>query len=203
MQKIIIFTTAVLNNTDRTSNQFIELIKDFWQNYQGKIFHFGKILLIILLIILSAIILSKILKKIMLKPNLKIPIIDATIQKILYNLARSSIWFVGLLITLKLIGVNSASILTIVGAATLTIGLALKDTMSNMASGLLLLILRPYKVNDHVDCGTISGTIKEIGLCTTILSGDDSSFISVPNSMIFSRPIVNHSRKITDEENLI
>jgi len=101
---------------------------------------------------------------------------------------------VALLIILDLFGVNTASILTVLGAAGLAVGLAMKDSLSNIAAGLMLLFLRPYKEGDYIDCGSISGTIVEIGLFSTFLKTFDGIFISAPNSTLFGNPVKNYSR---------
>jgi small conductance mechanosensitive channel len=109
-------------------------------------------------------------------------------------MAGTLIWVLGAMVVLDLFGVNTASILTVLGAAGLAVGLAMKDSLSNIAAGLMLLFMRPYKVGDYVECGNISGTIMEMGLFTTILKTFDGVFISAPNSAIFGNPVKNYSR---------
>ena len=73
----------------------------------------------------------------------------------------------------------------------------LKDSLSNIAAGIMLLILRPYKQGDYIDCGSVSGTIQEMGLFSTVLKTPDGLFVSAPNSVVFGTPIKNYSRNPT------
>jgi small conductance mechanosensitive channel len=95
---------------------------------------------------------------------------------------------------LHILGVNTAGIVTVIGAASLAIGLALKDTLGNIASGLLLLFLKPFRASDYIECGSLKGKIVGVGLFNTILVSLDGLFVSAPNSMFWSAPIVNFSR---------
>lgn len=100
--------------------------------------------------------------------------------------------FVGIAV-LNRFGVQTASIIALLGAAGLAIGLALQGTLSNLAAGVMLLIFRPYKVNDFVDAAGKFGKVTEIDLFTTILQTFDNKQIIIPNSQIWGEQIVNHS----------
>ena len=167
---------------------------DFWENQQDNIVKFGKAVLLAIVVIVLAWLASKILKAAIIKAMEKIPHMDEAVGKILASISRVFIWLIAFLIVLDLFGVNTASILTVLGAAGLAIGLAMKDSLSNIAAGLMLLILRPYKIGDYVDCGSTSGTIKEMGLFATKLETVDGVFISAPNNVVFGAPIKNYSR---------
>ena len=169
-------------------------LMQFWQDHQDSVIKFGKALLLTVLVILLAWIFSKILRKVILKAVRKIPKVDDSIGKILYGIARTFVWIFAFLIVLDLFGINTASILTVLGAAGLAVGLAMKESLSNIAAGLMLLFLHPYKVGDYVECGSISGTIEEMGLFTTTLKTFDGLFISAPNNVIFGSPVKNYSR---------
>ena len=80
------------------------------------------------------------------------------------------------------------------GAAGLAIGLALQGTLSNVAAGLMLLFLRPFKVGDWVETAGVSGSVREIGLFTTIIDTFDNVYVSIPNSAIWTSNIINHAR---------
>ena len=176
---------------------FREMLENFWNNNAGAILHFGKVLLLTLIIILLALIVGRIVRNVIDRAVQKVPTLDQSVGKIFYSIARTFIWLFVVLIILDLFGFNTASLLTVLGAAGLAVGLAMKDSLSNIAAGLMLLLLRPYKVGDYVDCGSISGTIKEMGLFTTTLSTPDGIFIAAPNSVIFGNPVKNYSRNDT------
>ncbi|MBQ9501644.1 MAG: mechanosensitive ion channel family protein [Lentisphaeria bacterium] len=171
-----------------------EFFQSLWEQYQDEIINLGRCLLLTILVILLAWLVAKITRRMLIKAMGKIPGLDESVGKILAGIAKTVTWLFAALIILDLFGINTASILTVLGAAGLAVGLAMKDSLSNIASGLMLLFLRPYKSGDYVDCGSVSGTIKEIGLFTTILMTVDGVYISAPNSAIFGHPIKNFSR---------
>ena len=192
-------TQKVIDQMADTVQQgnYQEAWDNFWATYSGSILHFGKILVLSLLIILIALFVGRLVRKIIQSAVAKVPTLDPSVGKIFYSIARTFIWLFAGLIILDLFGFNTASLLTVLGAAGLAVGLAMKDSLSNIAAGLMLLLLRPYKVGDYVDCGSVSGTIKEMGLFTTTLSTPDGIFIAAPNSVIFGTPVKNYSRNET------
>lgn len=110
----------------------------------------------------------------------------------------SSIFYVLLLIAVVLaaidgLGVNVASLLAIVGAAGLAIGLALKDSLSNFAAGVMLIIFRPFKLGDFITAAGVSGVVDEIGMFSTLLHTTDNQRIVVPNSGVINGTIINAS----------
>ena len=189
-------TENAMNQAVQTIQQgkYQEAWEEFWADYSDTILEFGKVLLLALVIILIALFVCRLTRRIIERAVEKVPALDHSVGKIFYSIARTFIWLFTVLIILDLFGFNTASLLTVLGAAGLAVGLAMKDSLSNIAAGLMLLLLRPYKVGDYVDCGTVSGTIKEMGLFTTTLSTPDGIFIAAPNSVIFGNPVKNYSR---------
>lgn len=122
---------------------------------------------------------------------------DASARPLVYSLFSYAIYVVTLLLVLHIAGVNTAGLVAMVGAASLAIGLALKDTLSNIASGLLLMFLRPFKAGDYIECGQVKGRIKGIGLFNTTLVSLDGLYIFSPNSSLWGNPIVNFSKNAT------
>ncbi len=99
-----------------------------------------------------------------------------------------------LVVSLGQFGIQTTSIIAVLGAAGLAIGLALQGTLSNVAAGVMLLILRPFETGDWVEVAGSSGMVKEVGLFTTKIDTFDNIFISIPNSTIWSSTITNHSK---------
>ena len=120
--------------------------------------------------------------------------IDRTLAPILAALVRYSILTLTVVVTLGNFGVETTSIIAVLGAAGLAIGLALQGTLSNVAAGLMLLFLRPFKIGDWVEAAGVSGSVREIGLFTTIIDTFDNVYISVPNSAIWTSNIINHAK---------
>ena len=100
-------------------------------------------------------------------------------------------------------GVETTSLIALVGAAGLAIGLALQGTLSNLAAGVMLLIFRPFKVGDYVTAGGHSGTVEEISLFTTHVVSTDNVLTIVPNGDIWASAVTNYSVKDTRRLDLV
>jgi small conductance mechanosensitive channel len=120
--------------------------------------------------------------------------IDDTISHVLRMVIRYGIFIICLIMILNVFGVNTTSLLAILGAAGIAVGLALKDTLSNIAAGIILLVLGTYKRGDYIEFGSYSGTVKDIRLFTTILETPDGIYVSAPNSNIWETPLKNYTR---------
>ena len=122
---------------------------------------------------------------------------DETLKPLISSLVRYAVFVAAIIAVLERFGVETTSLITLLGAAGLAIGLALQGTLSNVASGVMLLVLRPFKIGDWITISTVnqSGSVREIGLFTTILISADQSYVSLPNSAVFSSPIINASRE--------
>lgn len=120
--------------------------------------------------------------------------LDETLRTFLGGLARYSILAFAFITVLAEFGVQTASLLAILGAAGLAIGLALQGTLSNVAAGTMLLILRPFRVGDYIVTERASGTVKTLGLFGTELSTADNIYVFVPNGKIWNADITNYSR---------
>ena len=124
----------------------------------------------------------------------KIKNIDDTFLPIATLIIMYFIYGIGALFILNLFGINTASLITLLGVGGLSVGLAVKDAIANMTSGLLLLLLRPFRNGDAIEAGGTSGTIKEIGLFTTRLQTFSGIYVCLPNNLFWTAPIINYSR---------
>jgi small conductance mechanosensitive channel len=127
----------------------------------------------------------------------KVERIDDTLTPFLSSIVRYTILAFVLVAVLNQFGVQTTSIIAVLGAAGLAIGLALQGTLQNVAAGVMLLVLRPFKAGDFIDAGGQAGTVIEISLFTTELKTPDGIFKSVPNSSIWGAAITNFSRNPT------
>lgn len=117
--------------------------------------------------------------------------IDITLVKFLRGLIYYALILVVLIAAAGQLGINTTSFLTILGACGLAIGLALKDTLSNFAAGVMLILFRPFRVGDAVTVTGVTGVVQSISLFNTILHTPDNQKIIVPNSKIISDVITN------------
>lgn len=123
--------------------------------------------------------------------------IEASLQKFLRSLTKALMMIMLLLVIVQTLGINTSSILAMFASAGLAIGMALSGTLQNFAGGVILLILRPYKVGDYIEAQGQSGTVESIGLFSTCLKTVDNQTIYVPNSAISSSVIDNYSQSKT------
>ena len=119
--------------------------------------------------------------------------VDSTLSGFLRNIAYAAMLVLVLMTALTAIGVPTTSMFAVLGAAGLAVGLALKDSLSNIASGVMLIVLRPFRAGDHVIAAGQEGTVLEIRVFQTRLRAFDHRVIILPNSEITTAPIVNYS----------
>jgi small conductance mechanosensitive channel len=118
---------------------------------------------------------------------------DATLPGFLGALTRWIILIIGLIMVLQRLGVQTTSIIAVLGAASLAIGLALQGALSNVAAGVLLLILRPYRVGDQVEIGPHQGVVKRLDLFITEIATFDNRRVTAPNNKILGDFIVTRT----------
>ncbi|MEB7540461.1 small-conductance mechanosensitive channel MscS [Pantoea anthophila] len=121
--------------------------------------------------------------------------IDTTVADFLSALVRYGIIAFTLIAALGRIGVQTTSVIAILGAAGLAVGLALKDSLSNLAAGVLLVIFRHFRAGEFVDLGGIMGTVMNVQIFSTTLKSADGKLVVVPNGKIITGNIVNFSRE--------
>jgi len=126
----------------------------------------------------------------------RLPKLDDTLKLFLGGLAKYTVLAIALITVLGQFGVQTASLIAVLGAAGLAIGLALQGTLSNVASGVMLLILRPFSVGDYIVAGGIEGSVKSLGLFGTELATADNVYVFAPNSQIWNKDIKNFSRNM-------
>ncbi|MCO8029866.1 mechanosensitive ion channel family protein [Brevundimonas diminuta] len=116
---------------------------------------------------------------------------DPTVLAFMVQIVRVVVVIIGMIAVLQRLGVQTTSIIAVLGAASLAVGLALQGTLSNVAAGVMLLILRPYRVGEAIDVGGASGTVQKLDLFTTQLTNANNHKIVIPNSKVLSDVIVN------------
>ena len=116
---------------------------------------------------------------------------DPTVLSFAVQVVRVIVFLIGFIAVLQRLGVQTTSIIAVLGAASLAVGLALQGTLSNVAAGVLLLVLRPYRVGDVIDIAGASGTVQRLDLFTTQMSNANNHKIVVPNSKVLGEVIIN------------
>ncbi len=129
--------------------------------------------------------------------------VDVTLTNFLENMIYYTLLVVVIIAAAGQLGINTTSFLTIVGAAGLAIGLALKDSLSNLASGVMLILFRPFRVADFATVGGVTGNVVSIGLFNTTLNTPDNQRVIVPNATITSNVITNVTANDTRRVDLV
>jgi small conductance mechanosensitive channel len=119
---------------------------------------------------------------------------DTTVARFLSSVARYAILVLVIVMVLGQFGVQTASIIAAIGAVGLAIGLALQGTLQNIAAGLMLLFLRPFRIGESIKVGIVEGDVEEIGLFATRLRAADGTYILAPNAKLWNEPVYNTSR---------
>ncbi len=119
--------------------------------------------------------------------------LDATLTSFLANLLRYAILFGAFIACLGAVGFQTTSFAALIGAAGLAVGLAFQNTLSNFASGVMLLLFRPFKVGDTIKVANQTGVVDELELFTTRLTTSDNRKVSVPNSSVFNTVLENNT----------
>jgi small conductance mechanosensitive channel len=170
-----------------TNGYYTDIMFNFFTEYGMNllgailIFYFGKLI---------ARSLSRISENLMEKYE-----VDIMLTGIIRNTVYYTLLIVVIIAALGQIGIETTSFMAILGAAGLAVGLALKDTLSNIGAAVVILVFRPFKIGDYISAGGAEGTVESMNLFTTTISPVDNRTIIVPNSAITSGNIINFSNK--------
>jgi len=123
--------------------------------------------------------------------------IDAMLRKFALSITKSGLLLFVAIAALSQLGLNTTSLVALVGAAGIAVGLALKDSLGNLASGVMLLIFRPFTIGHFIEGGGTMGTVTEIGIFHTRLLTTDGREVIVPNGALYNNKITNFSTQPT------
>ena len=119
---------------------------------------------------------------------------DQAVVHFISSLVRYVLFVIVLIAALGKVGVQTASVVAVIGAAGLAIGLALQGSLANFAAGVLIVAFRPFKAGDYVEVSGVAGSVESIQIFQTVLTTPDNKMIVVPNGNVIGGPIVNYSR---------
>ncbi|WP_038173663.1 MULTISPECIES: small-conductance mechanosensitive channel MscS [Vibrio] len=128
---------------------------------------------------------------------------DKAVVEFIHGLVRYLLFVIVLIAALGRVGVQTASVVAVIGAAGLAIGLALQGSLSNFAAGVLIVAFRPFKSGDYVEVGGVAGSVEAIQIFQTVLKTPDNKMVVVPNSGVIGGPITNYSRHATRRVDLV
>lgn len=129
--------------------------------------------------------------------------VDETLTKFITSLIKIFLLMVVFIAALNSLGVETTSLIAILGAAGLAIGLALQGSLSNFSAGVMLIIFRPFTTGDYVEAGGTSGSVEEIRIFNTILKTIDNKMVIIPNGNIIGNNIINYSAEDTRRVDMV
>lgn len=174
--------------------KIINEIKLWLLNHQNLLIQYLKNIILSAIILFFGLIISKKMNQIF-KKIISLQKFDKTIKDFLLTIIRYSIIIFTLIASIGNLGIQTTSIITVLGAAGLTIGLALQSSLSNFAAGVLLVTLRPFKIGEKVILGSIKGIVENVHFFSTSICTKDNYIVIIPNNKIINNNIINISRK--------
>ncbi|MEQ3761610.1 MAG: mechanosensitive ion channel domain-containing protein, partial [Alcanivorax sp.] len=143
-------------------------------------------------------IISGTIKKVMTKANL-----DPILVSFLSGILRTVMLLLVIVFSLSQLGLDTTSLVALLGAAGLAVGFALKDSLSHFAAGVMLILFRPFKVGDFVEVDGVMGSVDQITIMSTRLKSPDNKVIIIPNSNVFGNTMTNFSDQPTRRVDMV
>ncbi len=174
-----------------TINELIENVKQ-WIVTEGI-----KLLVALIILFFTFKIINCFTKSIEKRLNRSKKNLDETITKVLLNVLKKGLKILSFICFLGYVGIETTSIAAAITSAGLGVGLALQGSLSNFAGGVIILVMRPYKLGDYIECNGVSGTVEDIKTFYTYIVTIDNKVIMIPNGKMVDSSIINYSAKKT------
>lgn len=190
MAKLIAVATRIRQQAPGTNlkpSWLLDTMKNFWT--PGMKNAFWRILTAALIVFIGIRVvraLQRILKKTFERTSL-----EENVNKFLLSVINACMYALVIFIAAEKLGVPSASIVALMGSAGVAIGLSLKESLSNVAGGILIMLTRPFVLQDYIVCGNVEGTVEDIGLVYTALVTVDNRKITIPNGTVANATVIN------------
>lgn len=180
----------------------MEMIQQWYNDHSAMMVNYAIAFIVAILIYWIGSKVAKVVSKLVGK-MLKKRKLDDIVVNFVKNIVYGILMVVVIIAALGQIGIQTASFIAVIGAAGLAIGLALQGSLSNFASGVLIIAFRPFKSGDFIEAGGVAGVVEEIKLFSTFIRSGDNKQIIVPNSSVSGSAIINYSTKPTRRIDLV
>jgi len=160
-----------------------------------------KILYAILILIIGKFIISitlRLLDKKMVKLK-----VETTLSKFLHSLLNAVLYTFLFIVIISTLGVQTASFVAVLGAGTLAVSFALQGSLGNFASGIFLVLLKPFKIGDYIEVGGVAGTVFEIQMFATLINTIDNKRVVIPNGKLTTNTLINYSKNTTRRVDIV
>lgn len=168
-------------------------MEDFFNDIPPYIIQYGLNLILAIVILFVGWTVANWAKKKIRQKGDKSEKLDDTLTRLFAQVAKIAIMVVVIMAVLDIFGVQTASLIALIGGLGLAIGLAWQGVLADFASGIMILVMRPFKVGDAIDCGSAKGVVDEIGVISTQMHTFDNVSMFVPNSEIWGNVISNYA----------
>lgn len=178
----------LVEHPEQTMTKLGEFFENLWNSIVGAI---PTILLAILVLVIGIIVCKLVLK--VLSKGLDRTRLDLTVNNFVKQCCKIILYVLLLTIVLSVLGIPATSIITVIGTAGVAIGLALQNSLSNVAGGILLLITKPFKIGDYITTSGVSGVVKQITILYTRLDSDTNQAVFIPNGQVSDAVVTNNN----------
>ena len=160
-----------------------------------------RVLYAVLIIVIGRWVVKLLLK--IIKAALEKTTVEETVRIFAVNLLNTLLMVIIFIAAINQLGIETTSIIAMLGAAGLAIGLSLQGSLANFAAGILIVIFKPYKVGDYIEAGSAAGTVLDIQIFSTVLKTPDNKIVIVPNGTIMKDSVVNYTDQATRRVDIV
>ena len=160
-----------------------------------------RVLYAVLIIVIGRWVVKLLLK--IIKAALEKTTVEETVRIFAVNLLNTLLMVIIFIAAINQLGIETTSIIAMLGAAGLAIGLSLQGSLANFAAGILIVIFKPYKVGDYIEAGSAAGTVLDIQIFSTVLKTPDNKIVIVPNGIIMKDSVVNYTDQATRRVDIV
>lgn len=176
----------ILWNESVGGDWLLQALADWKPSVEGLVWRLLGTVIIVIIGMHLIRLMSRLLEKAIARTNL-----DMNVARFLQTVANALMYAILIFIAAERLGVPSSSILALLGSAGLAVGLSLKESLNNVAGGILIMVTRPFVLGDYIVCGESEGTVTDIGLVYTTLAAIDNRKITIPNGVISNATVIN------------
>lgn len=180
--------TDIIQTAEKELSKFEKLFNDIWTGFYSKL----PVIIAAIVVLIIGIFLSKLTVKLMSKAMDKSKL-DLTINRFVRSAVKIVLYVLIITVVLTILGVPMTSIITVIGTAGVAIGLALQNSLSNLAGGFLILFSKPFRVGSYIQCSGVEGTVDSISILYTKLLTADNKAIFIPNGTAAGAVVTNYN----------
>ena len=170
----------------------VSKVGEFFQNLMNSIVHAVPTIILAVIVLIVGLIVCKLVLKVLGK-GLDRSRLDLTVTNFVKQCCKIILYVLLITVVLSMLGIPATSVITVIGTAGVAIGLALQNSLSNVAGGIMLMINKPFKIGDYISVAGVSGTVRQITILYTRLDSDSNQAIFIPNGQVSGATVTNNN----------